>query len=120
VHQLYNRMAPIGQMHARTLASSIDAMCQQACTHAAMAGALVAQGISPSEAFHAVMAGEGAGLTIAPQMQVAPAHISPLQAGMGPVAQWSQLGPAMQAARGISPWTVGPSMAGAWTGGTTL
>lgn len=75
VHQLYNKMAPIGQMHAHMVTGPMDAMIQQATTHAAMAGALVARGMTPSEAFHTVMAMEGAGMTIPISMHVPPSAL---------------------------------------------
>lgn len=69
-HALYNTMQPLGQMHAKEVARAVDALCLQACTHAAMAGALVARGMTPSDAFHTVAAWEGAGLTIPTRMMV--------------------------------------------------
>lgn len=74
---LYNTMAPIGMMHAKEIARAVDALCMQACTHAAMAGALVARGMTPSQAVYSVMAMEGAGATIPTQMMVPPAGIAP-------------------------------------------
>lgn len=78
---LYRVMAPIGQMHAREIARSVDAICQQACTHSAMAGALVARGMAPAEAFYTVMAWEGADMLIPPQIRLGPVP----SMGAGPV-----------------------------------
>lgn len=79
-HTLYRAMQPIGQIHAMDVARAVDALCQQACTHAAMAGALVARGMSSSDAYHTVSAWQGAGLTIPTRMMVpSPA----IQAGLG-------------------------------------
>lgn len=63
-------MQPLGQLHGKEVAHAVDALCQQACTHAAMAGALVARGMSPADAFHTVMAWEGAGMTIPTRMHL--------------------------------------------------
>ncbi|MFZ5825421.1 MAG: hypothetical protein ACOY94_14060 [Bacillota bacterium] len=69
-HTLYNTMLPLGQMHAKEVARAVDALCLQACTHSAMAGALVARGMTPSDAFHTVLAWEGAGQTIPTRMMM--------------------------------------------------
>lgn len=69
-HTLYNTMQPLGQIHAKEVARAVDAFCQQACTHAAMAGALVSRGMTPSDAYHTVMAWEGAGMTIPTRMMM--------------------------------------------------
>lgn len=68
-HTLHQVMAPIGHLEGLHAGKAMEALCADACTRAAMAGALVATGLSPGEALHTVKAWEGAGLTIVPEVR---------------------------------------------------
>lgn len=115
-HQMYNVMAPIGRLHAHEVARSVDALCQQACTHAALAGALVARGASPGEAFQTVAAWEGAGMFVPPEVRLGvPTRalgITGIERGI--TGMPGILGVPGYGVAGISPYAAGGIAGGMW------
>lgn len=80
-HRLYRAVAPIAQKHAWEMSRSFEALCYEACTRSAMAGALVAQGASPGAADAMVKQYHALGLTLLPELR-GPAVFDPYAGAM--------------------------------------
>lgn len=114
--RLYNVMHQVGRLHGYEVAGAINALCAQACTGAAMTGALVASGVHPAEAVQTVKSWEAAGLTIPPEIRmVRPARAIPGITGLpGITGVPGILGvpTGLEAVMGITPWGVRPGITG--------